>query len=113
MARPSKSRPAEPKSPRKLGVDGARLWASIHEAYAIDDAGGLELLLSACQALDRAEACRAAVDKDGEMITGPNGARDHPLLKHELASRAFVVRTLQRLGLDVEPVRPIGRPPGL
>jgi hypothetical protein len=33
-------------------------------------------------------------------------------LRAELANRAFVVRSLARLGLDVEPVRPMGRPPG-
>jgi hypothetical protein len=37
--------------------------------------------------------------------------REHPALKHELSNRAFVVRTLSRLGLDVEPLRPsVGRP---
>jgi hypothetical protein len=38
------------------------------------------------------------------------GIRDHPALKHELANRSFVSKTLVRLGLDVEPVRGIGRP---
>ena len=38
------------------------------------------------------------------------GIRDHPALKHELANRSFVGKTLVRLGLDVEPVRGIGRP---
>jgi hypothetical protein len=31
-------------------------------------------------------------------------------LKHELANRAFVVRTLARLGLNFETVKPVGRP---
>ena len=38
------------------------------------------------------------------------GITDHPALKHELANRGFVSKTLVRLGLDVEPVRGIGRP---
>ena len=38
------------------------------------------------------------------------GIKDHPALKHELANRSFVSKTLVRLGLDVEPVRGIGRP---
>ena len=80
--------------------------------YEIDDAGGLEMLASACQALDRAERCREAIDDEGEMIrTKAAGPRDHPLLKHELAARSFVVRTLQRLGLNMEAVKPTGRPP--
>jgi hypothetical protein len=56
--------------------------------------------------------CRDAIDRDGELIRGKAGAKEHPLLKHELAARAFVCRTLQRLGLDVEAIKPQGRPPG-
>ena len=98
--------------PRKLDKHGANLWRNIMREYEIDDAGGLEMLASACQALDRAERCREAIDDEGEMIrTKAAGPRDHPLLKHELAARSFVVRTLQRLGLNMEAVKPTGRPP--
>jgi hypothetical protein len=38
------------------------------------------------------------------------GIKDHPALKHELANRSLVIRTLARLGLDVEAVKPLGRP---
>jgi hypothetical protein len=100
------------KPARKLGPHGAVLWQSIHAEYAIEDAGGIEMLLQACQALDRAERCRECVDRDGEAIEMASGLKDHPLLKHELAARSFVVRTLQRLGLDVEAVKPVGRPTG-
>jgi hypothetical protein len=38
--------------------------------------------------------------------------KEHPALRGELASRAFVAKMLLRLGLDVEPMRPTaGRPP--
>jgi hypothetical protein len=95
---------------RKLGKPGTGLWRSVVDEYDISDAGGLEMLSLACQQLDRAEACRAAIDRDGEMIRGKNGMREHPLLRHELAARAFVTRTLQRLGLNVEAIKPVGRP---
>jgi hypothetical protein len=75
------------------------------------DAGGIEMLAQACQALDRAEALREEIDQDGAVIRVRGTIRDHPALKHELANRAFVVRTLARLGLNFEPVRPsVGRP---
>ena len=96
---------------RKLGPSGQKLWTAITSEYSIADAGGVEMLVQACRALDRAEACREQIDRDGEVVATKNGPREHPLLKPELACRAFSVRTLQRLGLDVEPVRPIGRPP--
>jgi hypothetical protein len=80
--------------------------------YDIQDSGGLEMLTAACQALDRAEALREEIDRDGEVIRSRGLIRDHPALKHELANRAFVVRTLAKLGLNFEPVRPSAGRPG-
>jgi len=80
--------------------------------YDIQDSGGLEMLLQACAALDRAESLREQIDQDGEVIRLRSMVRDHPALKHELANRAFVVRTLAKLGLNFEAIRPsVGRPP--
>jgi hypothetical protein len=54
------------------------------------------------------------IDKDGEILRAKGTVREHPLLKAEIACRAFVVRTLGRLGLDLEPVRAgPGRPPSV
>ena len=89
------------------------LWARINTEYSIEDAGGRELLTLACQQLDRAEALRQQIDAEGEVVQTRNGPKDHPALRHELAARAFVAKTLLRLGLNVEPVRPQpGRPAG-
>jgi hypothetical protein len=71
------------KPPRKLGRHGAQLWRTIMDEYEIADGAGLEMLASACSALDRAERCKERVDRDGEMIQGKGGHREHPLLKHE------------------------------
>ena len=97
--------------PRPLGEHGRALWQAIQSEYAVEDAGGVELLAQACAALDRAEDCCTAIQKDGPVIVTANGMRDHPLLKHELANRAFVTRAIARLGLDVEAVKAVGRPP--
>jgi P27 family predicted phage terminase small subunit len=101
--------------PRTLGKVGFALWQRITNEYAVEDAAGKELLALACEALDRAEACRAAIDRDGEVQRGGNGfSKEHPALRPELASRAFVAKMLLRLGLDVEPMRQgQGRPPGV
>jgi hypothetical protein len=81
--------------------------------YEISDSGGTEMLQQACSALDRAENLRLEIDRDGEVIRTRSGVKDHPALKHELACRAFVVRTLARLGLNFEAIKPsVGRPPG-
>lgn len=100
------------KPARKLGASGTLLWKSIMAEYEIADAGGQQMLTLACQQLDRAEACREQIDRDGEVVHTKHGPKEHPLLKQELQSRSFVVRTLQRLGLDVEAIKPAGRPPG-
>lgn len=87
--------------PRELGKQGMALWRQITHEYAIEAPGSIELLAQACSALDRAEACRGRIDDDGEAITTRAGEiKDHPLLKHELAARAFLARTLFRLGLE-------------
>jgi hypothetical protein len=98
--------------PANLGPAGTNLWRSILGQYDIRDAGGLALLEQAAFANDRAERLRAEIDAAGEILHTCNGPREHPGLKAELASRAFVARTLCKLGLHVEPLRPsVGRPP--
>jgi hypothetical protein len=79
-------------------------------AYHIEDVGGIELLAQACAAADRAEALATIIAEDGETIKGKNGLRAHPCLKDELAARSFVVRTLARLGITTEAIKPMGRP---
>jgi hypothetical protein len=107
------SRADPPSPPRRLGRHGQALWTTIQNEYGITDGGGVELLAQACASLDRAESLSAQITRDGEVVRTKAGLRDHPALKHELANRSFVVRTLHRLGLDVEAVKPVGRPPGM
>ena len=100
------------KPSRTLGKHGTTLWRAIMSEYQIEDSGGIEMLTAACQQLDRAESLREQIDQDGDIIRSKAGLREHPALKHELAARSFVVRTLARLGLDVEAIKPVGRPAG-
>lgn len=98
--------------PRDLGQHGRELWDAVQREYGIADRGGVELLAQACAALDRAEGLAEAIATDGAIVYTRTGVpRSHPGCKDELACRAFVVRTLERLGLNVEAVRPVGRPP--
>jgi hypothetical protein len=98
--------------PRKLGAPGLSLWESIQSEYRIDDRGGMELLMQACEAADRVARLAERIDADGEIVEGRNGPRAHPALREELAGRQFICRTLERLGLNLEAVRPVGRPSG-
>jgi len=98
------------KPPRKLGVPGLSLWKNIQNEYRIDDSAGCELLAQACQACDRLARLSEVIDRDGEMIATERGAKTHPALREELSLRRFICRTLERLGLNLEAVKPIGRP---
>jgi hypothetical protein len=109
--------PREIAPSRPLGTHGMRLWQEIQAEYRIQDAGGLEVLLQLCSALDRAEELAAAIDRDGVLISsgkdGNGPLKAHPAIREELACRSFVVRSLERLGvsISVEPRRGPGRPP--
>ena len=96
------------QAPCTLGAPGLSLWNLVMSEYRIEDCGGLEILTQAC---DRAEGLRGEIERDGEVLRLGDTIKDHPALKHELANRAFIVRTLVRLGLNFEPVRAaVGRP---
>jgi hypothetical protein len=103
--------PPVAKPPRKLGKHGLAAWNRVQSEYAITDSGGIELLAQACAAVDRAEALAEQIAADGEIVHTRAGLpKAHPALKDELAARAFVVRTLERLGVTRENVKVIGRP---
>jgi hypothetical protein len=94
-----------PKPPANLHDIGASLWRSIMSEYDIADSGGQVLLEQICHAYERAERLRVEIDRDGAIIRGRAGMREHPGLKAELASRSFVCRSLQRLGINLEVTR--------
>jgi hypothetical protein len=99
--------------PADLGEAGIRLWRDITAEYDLSDAGTWALLEQCVRAFDRAERLRVLIDRDGEIIQGLNGPREHPCLRAELGARSLTVRTLQRLGVNFEPVRMSpGRPSG-
>ena len=92
LVKPSSVTGSQPS--RTLGKAGATLWSEVMTEYDLQDSGGLEMLLQACAALDRAENLRLEIDRDGEVIRTRG-----------------TVRTLSRLGLNFETVKPVGRPP--
>jgi hypothetical protein len=102
---------ATPEAPRPLGEAGRSLWVRVMTAYAIDDVGGREILFQACAAADTAEELSAVIAVDGARFLTKQGPKAHPCLKDRLAARAFVVKAIRTLGLDIEAVYPgPGRP---
>jgi hypothetical protein len=97
--------------PRDLGASGLQLWNAIQGEFRISDAGGIELLLQACEASDRIAGLAARIAEDGEIIETRAGPRAHPAIREETALRGLLCRTLSRLGVTSVPVKAIGRPP--
>ena len=97
--------------PATLGKPGATLWRTLTTEFVIDDAAGLVMLAQICAAADRLVGYQEAIERDGLLVRTKQGPKEHPLLKLELSTRAFVMRGLARLGLDAEPLKAIGRPP--
>jgi hypothetical protein len=98
--------------PVGLGTDGAELWKAITGEFLIEDAAGIEVLKQCCFAADMAARCRQQLDERGLIIRAKTGARENPMLRHELNYRQFVTRCLQKLGVLSEPLRDgPGRPP--
>jgi P27 family predicted phage terminase small subunit len=97
--------------PRPLGQHGRQLWDRVQSEYRIADCGGVEILAQICAAQDRVETLRERIDTDGETIHTRGGMpRAHPALRDELQLRSFIVKSLEKLGLNVEAVKPPGRP---
>jgi len=97
--------------PRSLGSHGQRLWSQVQAEYQISDIGGREILCQACELLDRAERLREEIDSDGEIIRTKNGPRVHPGINQETHLRVAIGKMLDRLGLNLEPVKPHGGQP--
>jgi hypothetical protein len=97
---------------RKFDAAGQKLWDSITSEYDISDSGGIALLCQICAAQDRIEQLAAQISTDGAVVRTKSGPKAHPTLRDELGNRAFVVRGLQTLGIALETLKPVGRPPG-
>ena len=99
--------------PRDLGQHGRKLWdETIQATFGIVDRGGVGLLAQCCGALDLVEALGEAIARDGAIVYGRAGPKAHPAVKDQIAARAFLVRTLEKLGVTGENIKPgPGRPP--
>ena len=100
-------------APKHLSKEAKEIFNGLAADYSIDDIAGLRILRVACEAFDRAQACRNTIDRDGLTVLDKFGqVKPHPLLSTERDNRAAFLAGLKALNLDLEPVKGIGRPPG-
>jgi phage terminase small subunit len=97
-----------------LSQEGKKIFRAIVGEYQIDDVAGLRVLRVACEAFDRAQAAREAIDADGMTVLDKAGQRKpHPLISCERDARNGFLAGLKALSLDLNPLRDgPGRPPG-
>jgi hypothetical protein len=97
--------------PAGLGEAGRTFWRRVQAEYGITDLGGLALLEEICGAKDRLKSLTDAINTEGPVRHSRGGAlRGHPNLQAEIQNRAFIARSLERLGISAEPVKSVGHP---
>lgn len=103
-----------PKAPKNLSREAKRIWKDLQEEYRINDPGGLLILKTGLEALDRLREAQTVIAKEGPQVQDRFGQwKAHPLLTVERDSRAAMLAALKALNLDLEPLRDgPGRPGG-
>jgi len=98
------------KPPQHLKRPGKRLFRRIQTEYGITDAGGIALLVRACECQDRLAAAWKIIDEEGEVTRDRYGnSRLHPAMALEKDARAGFLQAMKQLNLDVEPLKIPGR----
>lgn len=90
-----------PTAPGRLSPASRAFWRSIVAGYDLES-HHLAILEAACDARDRMDQARTAIETDGAYISGRFGMKAHPALAVERDSRTAMLRALRELGLDLE-----------
>ena len=92
---------AKPTPPKHLSVEAKKLWQGLFNDYSLNDAAGLLLLQSACEAYDRLQEARKVLDKEGAVFSDRWGQRKtHPAAGVERDARTQMHSALRLLKLE-------------
>ena len=90
-------------APKHLKADARRMWQRLQADYELDDSAALALLQAACEAYQRAQEARAAIDKAGAVLSDRFGQlKAHPACGIERDSRGQMIAALRTLRLSPE-----------
>lgn len=99
------------QAPEHLSLEAKSLWDAVLSDYILEPADQA-ILKVGLENYDRAQSCREAIDREGVTITDPSGrVRAHPALQAEKQALSVYLQAFRLLGLNEEPVKPVGRPP--
>lgn len=86
--------------PSHLSAAARKLWDKLTADYVLDDAAGMLLLQSACEAYDRLQEARKLIDKEGAVQRDRWGqAKPHPACGIERDARTQMHSALRLLKL--------------
>ena len=101
------------KTPSHLGRAGKKLYRDLVSEYGITDGGGLALITTAAECLDRMRNAQRAIKQHGELTADRYGTlKANPAVNIERDARNGFMTALRALNLDVVPKQAgPGRPP--
>ena len=102
-----------PDPPAHLRLETADWWRTVLADYELEQ-HHVRLLHLACEAWDRGQQAREAMDRDGLTIgTGDGGLKAHPAVAIERDARLAFARLVRELDLDAGAPSTSRRPPAL
>ena len=88
--------------PKHLKKAGLAFWHAVTTEYTLKQTH-VSILTAACECLDRAEAARLQLDRDGLTTdTEHGGLKTHPCVGVEKSAKFTFVRLIRELGVKEE-----------
>lgn len=99
-----------PKAPDGLGPDGKRQWRRVLQEFSLEE-WQLSVLAQACRCLDTAAAAEKVLAAEGVVVRDKfDQLKANPAAAVLRDARSGFLQATKSLGLDLEPVKGIGRP---
>jgi phage terminase small subunit len=96
--------------PGHLSQPSKQWLGELLEGYPDASSTEVRLLVMAAEAWDRASRARRLLDREGLVVTSPQGAKAHPAVAIAKDSMTLFSRLVAQLGLD-DAAEPEGDPP--
>jgi P27 family predicted phage terminase small subunit len=100
------------KAPEELSKNSKQFFKSILKEYELE-AHHIEILTQACHALDRLQEAQKSIQKHGSYYLDRfKKPKILPAVEVEAKYMVIFKNLIRELGLDLEPPKEPGRPPG-